>query len=156
MAEIMTVAKEALRARGFQDASDLSADSVLGNVDQTYIIEHEDEVPTWRPRDFSTEETPVGKPYKWRGQVYKLWQRHDATGNETWSPDQAVAMWDVCHTTDPARAKEYTAPQGTRGLWQEGECCAQGGHVWRCLENDNAYGPQEMPSRWDDLGEREV
>ena len=85
-------------------------------------------------------------------QVYKLWQQHDATGQPDWSPDKAVSLWDICHTTDPKLAKPYTAPQGSRGLWQAGECCTLEGRVWRCKADNNAYGPLELAERWEDLG----
>ena len=91
----------------------------------------------------------VGAPYRWQGQVYKLWQQHDASGNEGWSPDQAVSLWDICHTRDPARAKPYVPPQGSRGLWQSGECCLWEGAVMRCLADDTAYSPGELPGAWE-------
>lgn len=156
MAEsIFTLALEGLREKGKADAQALAVLSVSGEADGTYLIDHEAEIPTWRQRSFNTEETPVGKPYKWNGQVYKLWQQHDATNQPDWSPDKAFSLWDICHTTDPRSAKEYTSPQGTRGLWQAGECCLQDGHVWRSLTADNAYSPAEMPSYWENLGTAE-
>ncbi len=82
----------------------------------------------------------------------QLWQAHDASAQPDWSPDKAVSLWDLCHTKDPALATDYQPPQGTRGLWQEGECCVQVGHIWRCLTADNAYSPSELPERWEDLG----
>lgn len=153
MAEkIVNLALEGLRAKGLADAAALTALAVSGEADGTHLIAHEAEIPTWRQRAYNTEETPVGKPYKWNGQVYKLWQQHDATGQPDWNPEQAVSLWDICHTTDPAKAKEYTAPQGSRGLWQAGECCVQGGRVWKNTVADNAYGPAELAERWEDLG----
>lgn len=153
MAEkIVNLALDGLHMKGAADALALSALSVAGQADGTYLIDHEDMIPTWRQRAYNTDETPVGKPYKWQGQVYKLWQQHDATGQPDWSPDKAVSLWDICHTTDPKKAKEYTAPQGSRGLWQVDECCIQNGHVWQCNTADNAYGPSELPERWNDLG----
>ena len=153
MAEpIFELALEGLREKGRADAQALAALAVSGEADGTYLIEHETEIPTWRQRAFNTEETPVGKPYKWNGQVYKLWQQHDATNQPDWSPDLAVSLWDICHTTNPKFAKEYLAPQGTRGLWQADECCVQDGHIWRNLTPNQAYGPAEMPSGWEDLG----
>lgn len=153
MAEaIMELALEGLRRRGREDAAALAALAVSGEADGTYLIQREAEIPTWRQRAYNTEETPVGKPYKWQGQVYKLLQQHDAAGQPDWSPDKAVSLWDICHTTDPKLAKPYTAPQGARGLWQAGECCVADGHVWRNRTADNAYGPQELAERWEDLG----
>lgn len=153
MAEaIFSLALESLRDKGRADAAAVAALALAGEADGTYLIGHEPEIPTWRQRDYNTEETPVGKPYKWNGQVYQLWQQHDATGQSDWSPDKAVSLWNICHTTDPRLAKEYTAPQGTRGLWQSGECCVLNAHVWRSLTADNAYSPAEFPANWEDLG----
>ena len=153
MADIVTMAQEELRERGAADAAALAAKSVEGSVDGTALIAQEDIIPTWRQRDYS--QVPVGTPYKWQGQVYKLWQQHDATQQADWSPDQAVSLWDVCHTTDPAKAKPYTAPQGTRGSWQEGECCVEEGRVWRCKQNDTVYPPSQLPDSWENLGSTE-
>lgn len=118
-----------------------------GEADGTALIAEEQAIPTWRPRSYLTEETPVGKPYRWNGQVYRLWQQHDATGQPGWSPDLAFSLWDICHTTDPALAKDYLPPQGSRGLWQTGECCVFGGRVWRSRQDRNAYSPGELPGK---------
>ncbi len=150
MAEIITLAKEELKARGKADAAALAAQAVSGEADGTQLIASQDTIPTWRQRDYSA--VPVGTPYKWQGLVYKLWQQHDATAQPDWSPDQAVSLWDICHTTDPERATPYTAPQGTRGLWQSGECCTENGQVWRCIQDGTAYPPSQLPAAWSGLG----
>ena len=69
-----------------------------------------------------------------------------------WSPDQAVSLWDVCHTTDPSMAAPYVQPQGTRGMYQVGECCTEDGHVWKCTQADTSYPPSQLPGSWTDLG----
>ena len=150
MADIVTMAQEELRERGKADAAALAAKAVEGSADGTVLIDQEDTIPTWRQRDYS--QVPVGTPYKWQGQVYKLWQQHDATQQPTWSPDQAVSLWDVCHTTDPAKAKPYQAPQGSRGLYNNGEVCLVDGHVWRSIQDNNAWTPSGYPQGWEDLG----
>ena len=147
MGEIREKAVQALRRLGEAEAKALAAKAVNGEADGTALIAQEKKIPTWRPRDFS--QVPVGAPYRWQGQVYKLWQQHDASGNEGWSPDQAVSLWDICHTRDPARAKPYVPPQGSRGLWQSGECCLWEGAVMRCLADDTAYSPGELPGAWE-------
>ena len=149
---VLNITCERLRAKGLADAQSLSARAVSGEADGTALIAEESAIPTWRARSYMGADTPVGKPYKWQGQVYKLWQQHDASGQPDWTPDKAVSLWDICHTVDPTLAKPYIAPQGTRGLWQVGECCLFGGHVWRCLTADTAYSPSELPQRWEDLG----
>ena len=149
---IFPLALESLREKGRADAAALSALALSGAADGTTLIRREAQIPTWRQRAYNTEETPVGKPYQWNGQVYQLWQQHDATDQPDWSPDTAVSLWNICHTTEPQQAKEYTAPQGTRGLWQPDECCVLKGRVWRCLSDNTAYSPEELPAAWADLG----
>lgn len=154
MAEIVTMAQEELRKRGASDAADLAARAVSGAADGTALIAGEEQIPTWRQRDYSS--VPVGTPYKWQGQVYKLWQQHDATNQPDWSPDKAVSLWDICHTSNPAAAKDYQAPQGSRGLYQTGECCLYGGHVWQSKIDNNSWAPDAYPAGWEDLGAAEA
>ena len=152
MAEIITLAQEAVRSRGAEDARALAALAVAGEADGTALIEQEEKIPTWRQRDFS--DVPVGTPYRWQGQVYKLWQQHNATGQGDWSPDKAVSLWDVCHTTDPARAKPGMPPSGTSGLYANDECCTDPvaddpAAVYRSKVDDNAYSPSAYPQNWE-------
>ena len=144
MADIVNMAKDELKARGKEDAAALAARAVSGEADGTELTASQDQIPTWRQRDFSA--VPVGSPYKWNGLVYKLWQQHDATQQPEWTPDQAVSLWDVCHTTDPSMAGPYVQPQGTRGLYQVGECCTEDGHVWKCIQADTSYPPPSCPA----------
>lgn len=95
VADIVTLALEELEHRGGADALALAGRSVSGEADGTALIAEEQAIPTWRPRSYLTEETPVGKPYRWNGQVYRLWQQHDATGQPGWSPDLAFSLWDI-------------------------------------------------------------
>ena len=147
MGEIREKAVQALQWLGAAEAKALAAKAVAGEANGTALIAQEKKIPTWRPRDFS--QVSVGTPYKWKGRVYKLWQQHDATGNEGWSPEEAASLWDICHTTDPAQAKPYVPPQGSRGLWQSGECCLWEGAVLRCLADNTAYSPGELPEGWE-------
>ena len=67
MADIVTMAQEELKARGAAEAAALAAKAVEGSADGTELIDHEEMVPTWRQRDYSS--VSVGTPYKWQGQV---------------------------------------------------------------------------------------
>ncbi len=147
MADIVTMAQDELKARGAADAAALAARAVSGDADGTELTASQDTIPTWRQRDFS--QVPVGTPYKWNGVVYKLWQQHDATSQPSWTPDQAVSLWDVCHTTDPAMAGPYVAPQGTRGLYQKGECCTYQEQIYVSLIDDNSWAPDAYPEGWE-------
>lgn len=107
-----TIVLNAMRAQGATDAAALAKKSVTEEIDGTGLIAAEHQIPTWRQRDFT--DVPIGTPYRYKDQVYKLWQQHNATQQGDWTPDKAVSLWDICHTTDPKTAKEYVAPQGTR------------------------------------------
>lgn len=139
---------EVMRQQGATDAVALSARAASGEADGTELIEKQHSIPTWREKDYS--KVPVGTPYQWQGQVYKLWQQHNATGQSDWSPDKAVSLWDAAHTTDPEKAKPYVGPQGSRGLYQKGECMIWTDEkVYRSLIDNNAYTPDVRPQDWE-------
>ena len=149
--EIYELAVVAMEEKGVSDARKLAARAISGEADGTELTASQDTIPTWRQRDYSS--VPIGTPYKWQGVVYKLWQQHDATNQPDWTPDAAVSLWDICHTTDPAMAKPYVQPQGTRGMYQPGEVCTENGHVWKCTQTNTVYPPSQLPGAWEDLGE---
>ena len=91
MADIVTMAKDELRAKGKADAAALAARSASGEANDQELLDNQSMIPTWRSRDFS--QVPVGTPYQWEGVIYKLLQQHDATGNESWTPDTVPALW---------------------------------------------------------------
>ena len=150
MDKLMAIAVEAVRRQGKEDAQVLAERAVSGKADGTELTASQDSIPTWRQRDYSN--VPIGTPYKWKRVVYKLWQQHDATAQPDWSPDLAVSLWDLCHTTDPRLAAAYVQPQGARGMYQPGEVCTENSHVWQCIQSDTGYPPSQLPGSWTDLG----
>lgn len=148
--EIYDVAVVAMQEKGVSDATKLANRAVSGEADGTELIENEVSIPTWRQRDFS--DVPIGTPYRYNGQVYKLWQQHDATNQPDWNPEGAVSLWDICHTTDPNKAKPFVTPQGTRGMYQAGECCTENGSIWKCIAANTVYPPSQYPASWENLG----
>ena len=134
---------------GATDASAIAAKSVSGEADDTVLIAAEEQIPTWRQRDYT--DVPIGTPYKYADQVYKLWQAHDATNQPDWTPDKAVSLWDICHTTDPTKAKPYVAPQGTRGMYQIGEVCTEGGIIYSSTVDNNVWQPSTYPQGWEEI-----
>lgn len=139
----------AMRTAGAADASAIAAKSVSGEADGTALIAAEEQIPTWRQRDYTN--VPIGTPYKYADQVYKLWQAHDATNQPDWTPDKAVSLWDICHTTDPAKAKPYVTPQGTRGMYQTGDVCTEGGKLYRSTMENNVWEPSAYPQGWKEI-----
>lgn len=136
----------AMRNQGAADAQRLRERAVAGTADGTEVIANEACVPTWTMKDYSA--MPVGSPYQYEGQLYKLWQQHDATGQVDWSPDKAVSLWDIYHTKDPDKAKPYVAPQGTRGMYQTGEVCSTEAGVWQCNVDNCITSPDAKASDW--------
>ena len=144
---------DTLRRAGLREAQDVREKAVSGTLDGTAVIAAEGYIPDYPEdgkRDFTA--VPVGSPYRYAGQVYKLWQQHNANGQTDWTPDKAVSLWDICHTKDPAAAKPYVPPQGTRGVYQTGECMIwTDGQVWRSLTGNNAYTPETYPAGWEQV-----
>ncbi len=113
----------------------------------TEIIDQEIFVPEWKPANYQT----VGASVHYEGQVYKVLQAHDSTSNPDWTPDTQPALWSVCHTTDPAKAKPWLEPQGTSGMYYKGECYrADDGIVYRQIyDGGNVYDAAAAPDRWE-------
>lgn len=142
---------EALRDIGKQKALNLRAKVVANEVDDTSLIEQEELVPNWKAIDYSNFEigTPVRDPSDGTGQVYKLLQKHDATGHDDWNPAAAVSLWDIAHTKDPAKAKPYVEPQGTRGMYMKDEVMIWTDEkVYKSTIDNNVYTPEVRGSYW--------
>ena len=144
----------AMHTAGVTDASAIAAKSISGEADGTSLIAAEEQIPTWRQRDYT--DVPIGTPYKYGDQVYKLWQAHDATNQPDWTPDKAVSLWDICHTADPAKAKPYVAPQGTRGMYQIGDVCTEGGKLYRSTMENNVWEPSAYPQGWKEMTDENI
>ena len=91
MAEMFELAKEKVKEQGAADAAALAQRAVSGDASDEELLESRELIPTWRARDYST--VPVGTPYQYDGQVYKLREQHDATGNEGWTPPEVPVLW---------------------------------------------------------------
>lgn len=142
---------KALRDIGKQKALNLRAKVVANEVDDTSLIEQEELVPNWKAIDYSNFEigTPVRDPSDGTGQVYKLLKKHDATGHDDWNPAAAVSLWDIAHTKDPAKAKPYVEPQGTRGMYMKDDVMVwTNGMVYKSTIDNNVYTPEVRGSYW--------
>lgn len=138
-------ALRAMETQGAADAQAFRKSVIQDKLDGTAIIEGESKIPAWRQGPYQT----VGAPVQYEGQVYKVWQAHDSTGNESWNPRDAVSLFDICHTKDPAKAKPYQAPSGSRGLYQNGECMIwTDGKVYVSGIDNNAYTPESYAAGW--------
>lgn len=144
------VTLDALRRIGKERALDLRGRGA--ELDGTAVIAEELYAPAFDPaKDYSG--WPVGAPVRDGEQVYKLLQPHNAS---TW-PDQCPAdlpaLWSICHTKDPERAKPYMAPNGTSGMYMTGECCTEDGVTYRSTIDNNVWPPADYPQGWEAVQE---
>ena len=129
---------DVMRAQGKADALDLRARAA--ELDGTAVIAEEVKAPAWDSgKDYSS--WPVGAPVADAGQVYKLLQPHNASHYPDTTPATLPALWSVCHTKDPSKAKPYLAPNGTSGMYMTDECCTDEGYVWRSKVDNNVWAP---------------
>lgn len=141
---------DVMRTRGRADALDLRGRAA--DMDGTAIIAEEAKAPAFDPaKDYS--KWPAGAPVQDEGQVWTLIQPHNAADYEG-RPSTLRALWGLCHTKDPARAKPFVAPEGTSGLYAKGECCTDPeaddpAAVYRSKVDDNAYSPSAYPQNWE-------
>lgn len=144
----MSTLLEALRSLGRADA--LALRGKAQNMTGTEIIASEHCVPAWDgSRDYSS--WPVGSPVSDEGQVWTLIQPHNAANYEG-RPSTMRALWGLCHTTDPSRAKPWVEPLGTSGMYMAGECYIDTeGTVWRCLQDNTVYDASALPDVWTEV-----
>ncbi len=138
--------KEILYKAGQANALALRVEA--DDLDGTAIIAREHDVPDFIPgKDYSG--WPVGAPVRDGGQVWQLIQPYDSSAHPG-QPAELRALWGLCHTKDPAKAKPWMAPLGTSGMYMAGECYRAGdGTVYRCLQDNMVYDAMALPSAWE-------
>lgn len=130
---------------GKHDASMLRSEAA--NLSGTEIIRREMSVPAFDPeKDYST--WPVGAPVADEGQVWTLIQPYNATTHPG-RPSELRALWGLCHTKNPDKAKAWVNPLGTSGMYMKDECYKdENGVVWRSLIDNNVYLASSYPMGW--------
>lgn len=140
---------DVMRAQGAADALDLR--SRAADMDGTEIIAERQKAPAFDPdRDYST--WPVGAPVTDAGRTYGLLQPHNAANYPGSRPADLPALWSILHTTDPARAEPYLAPNGQSGMYMKNDCCTENDHVYQSAIDNNVWPPSGYPAGWTDLG----
>ena len=137
---------DVFRALGRSDALALRTEAA--RLDGTQIIAREVSIPDFDPQKDYTS-WPAGSPVQDGGQVWTLLQPYNAA-NYTGRPADLRALWGLCHTKDPERAKAWVAPLGTSGMYMQGECYrAEDGTVYRAMVDNLVYTAEELPDRWE-------
>lgn len=131
---------------GREKALELRADAP--NLTDTEIIDQELFVPTWREGY-----QPLNAIIKYEEQVYRVIQEHDSTGNPSWNPVDTPALFSVCHTKNPNKAKPWVQPFGTSGMYYLDECYVDtDNRIWRQIyDGENIYDVNAVPSRWEQV-----
>lgn len=98
----------------------------------------------WKPGVYAVGEVRVH-----HGQPWRCCQAHDSTGNETWTPGSAPALWAPYHAMSPRWALPWVAPTGAQDAYQPGECMAwTDGQIYKCLAEDTVHAPDTVPEAW--------
>ena len=84
------------------------------------------------------------------GRVVRLIQPYDST-IYTQEPEELPAQWGFAWSTDPAKALPFVAL--STSPYNTGDCCTEGGRVYRAKIDTNTWAPSEYPDGWEELGE---
>lgn len=80
------------------------------------------------------------------GRVVRLLQVYDST-IYTQEPEDLPAQWGFYWSTDPKKALPFislaTSPYMT------GDCCTEGGQIWRSAIDNNVWAPSAYPQGWE-------
>lgn len=129
---------------GLENALKLNADA--SKLSATEIIDEEVDIPDYNPKkDYS--DWPVGSPVLDEDQVWILIQPHNAAHYEG-RPSTLRALWGLCHTKNPNKAKPFVLPEGTSGMYMKDECVVENGVVYQCIQDNVVYPPSELASLW--------
>lgn len=136
---------DVFRSLGRADALKLREEA--HSLNGTQIIDREFSIPAFDgKKDYS--EYPVGSPVTDEGQVWTLIQPHNA-GNYAGRPSTLRALWSLCHTTNPAKAKAWVDPFGTSGMYMTGECYKDAdGNVWQAKQDNLVHDAAAYPDGW--------
>lgn len=136
--------QQAMYEKGKADALDLRERSP--ELDGTAIIDEEEKIPAWsHDKDYST--WPAGSPVRDEDQVWTLIQPHNASSYEG-RPSTLRALWGLCHTKNPDKAKTWVDPLGTSGMYMKDECYHDEENVYQSLQDNLVYNYQALPSAW--------
>lgn len=142
----MSIYTEAMKEKGISDALDLRGRAK--DMDGTAIIAEEQKVPDFDgKKDYSA--WPAGSPVADEGQVWTLLQPYNAANYEG-RPSTLRALWGLCHTKDPAKAKPWVDPYGTSGMYMTDECyLATNGVIYRAKQDNLVHDAEAFPGGWE-------
>lgn len=80
------------------------------------------------------------------GRVVRLLQPYDST-IYTQVPEELPAQWGFVWSTDPAKALPFVAI--STSPYNKGDCCTDGGVIYRSTIANNVWSPSAYPAGWE-------
>lgn len=81
------------------------------------------------------------------GRVVRLIQNYDSD-ERPGEPETLPAQWGFVWSTDPRKALPFVAL--ATSPYNTGDCCTDGGKVWRSTINNNVWAPTAYPQGWEE------
>ena len=122
MADIVTMAKDELKARGKADAAALAARAVSGEADGQELLDQPEHDPHLAGPGLYRRSG--GHPLSAGGDDLQAGAAHDATGNEGWTPDAVPALWAA--VSAPGETGTQDDPSPPPGGWSTPTACTTG------------------------------
>lgn len=144
MSELLNTA---MRSQGRADALDLQ--SRAGGMNGTELNAEDGKIPSFAAACavMNMLERPVGFVCRsGAGRVVKLLQAYDSTVY-TQEPEDLPAQWGFQWSTDPAKALPFISL--STSPYMTGDCCTEGGLVYRSLQDSNVWAPSAYPPAWE-------
>ena len=151
MSQDKTFVLETMRAQGLAQAQALQAKAP--EMTGTELYAREGYIPDFQAAKAAKNMLERTSGFVCRstaGRVVKLIQPYDST-IYTQEPEELPAQWGFAWSADPAKALPFI--QLATSPYMTGDCCTEGGHVWRSTMDNNTWAPSAYPSGWEDLGE---
>lgn len=82
------------------------------------------------------------------GRVVRLLQPYDST-IYTQEPEELPAQWGFVWSTAPAKALPFIAI--STSPYNRGDCCTEGGVIYRSTIANNVWSPSAYPSGWEEV-----
>lgn len=82
------------------------------------------------------------------GRVVRLVQPYDSTVY-TQDPEDLPAQWGFAWSTDPTKALPFVAI--ATSPYNKGDCCTDGGKIWRSAIANNVWSPTAYPQGWEEV-----
>ena len=149
MSQDKTFVLETMRAQGLAQAQALQAKAP--EMTGTELYAREGYIPGFQAAKAAKnmlERTAGFVCRSTAGRVVKLLQLYDST-IYTQEPEELPAQWGFAWSTDPAKALPFI--QLATSPYMTGDCCTEGGHVWRSTIDNNTWAPSVYPDGWEEV-----